>query len=1008
MGKIITKAANPMSEYLVQLELIVSNTEFKNREEAAKYETLETRMAGDAYVNAVLKKDTFESYQWEYQSLRMYLADIGCTYEQIIKYMRNVSVMPYNIKEELTNRARAIRIATYKEPNKYYLNLMGKPSLENKDPLIPIPHDFYMTYREEGTIYPDQNVHELSKRYQELLINSPYYQELLNEYPNCDYLKHIGSYAIPVEVSRPALDGEILLINESKLSTYHETLGRISVSADVLHTFVTIYKKTRRYIYETLRGDFSQIYANYNHFIRFLTIYVTMGQCLNEFMHKSTKLIYMNNAIANDYFELYGLPSVLMEGTSLTKFLKKFRLLLMDKGTNVVYRVKDLIGYEYTDVYTLIMVKQQAFRNGYPVYYVDANGVKRPQQEIVFRRYGTTQNWNTSYFEFKRDDKIYSLEEITSGDPRWWDTPDVRRRIQEMNYTLSNSKYIQLSTTMSMEDIWWQCCVLLRGLLDNKNEIQYQDIGISQSIRGKSTISIFDAVLILIIMMNWNSVDFRGMNFMGNLYLPNSFYDGDDHCVDMLFNGLNADGTLKPPIPGLPYKISSFNFEFKNTQPELYRKIYEFEYLNPSELMPRLERIFDREDIDIGEAIMTNIKLLHGYLSEKLRTASTIHEFRQVTDVYRWLFLVDPVRHWDTPNDEQTIDMIMKSFGISSNELKWFLRFFEDDTTDASHVTVPYKDSSIRVSIYDILNNDVKSLLTDYPFDDPEFLEEFDRQMQMWSSHTANQSTTLSTIIKSNYQDIIRDKVMIDLSKSANGPTTFESLLYKENPTLYRSLQLMRVDKDQLLILMRSIIRALEIYTNSPLPALEFKALGQINYINILKEVITYFKSYMVEFTKEEFRYIMGGLFDLGGSPNMLAMFDEVNSIHWRVIPRDVLHLYDVSCATVRLHAEEILSSQIYDEVIFNIKGKYGVLKEDPNYKTYFDHGTHIDTVPFDDVDDDEIVIARIIELTDIEKKAFGYWKEENNENKSQVTYKMIINRKNLNPSYDNYIGNAR
>ena len=57
------KAQNPMSEYLLKLQLIVNNTEFKDKELADKYETYETKQYGNAYVNAVLKKDSYKSYE---------------------------------------------------------------------------------------------------------------------------------------------------------------------------------------------------------------------------------------------------------------------------------------------------------------------------------------------------------------------------------------------------------------------------------------------------------------------------------------------------------------------------------------------------------------------------------------------------------------------------------------------------------------------------------------------------------------------------------------------------------------------------------------------------------------------------------------------------------------------------------------------------------------------------------------------------------------------------------
>ena len=61
---------NPMSEYLLKLQLIVTNTEFKNRFEANKYETLQSHHDGDMYVRACEKTDIFESYEYAVSSLK--------------------------------------------------------------------------------------------------------------------------------------------------------------------------------------------------------------------------------------------------------------------------------------------------------------------------------------------------------------------------------------------------------------------------------------------------------------------------------------------------------------------------------------------------------------------------------------------------------------------------------------------------------------------------------------------------------------------------------------------------------------------------------------------------------------------------------------------------------------------------------------------------------------------------------------------------------------------------
>ena len=55
------KAQNPMSEYLLKIQLIITNSEFKNNTEANEYETSETKLAGDAYIKAVNGTDTFDA-----------------------------------------------------------------------------------------------------------------------------------------------------------------------------------------------------------------------------------------------------------------------------------------------------------------------------------------------------------------------------------------------------------------------------------------------------------------------------------------------------------------------------------------------------------------------------------------------------------------------------------------------------------------------------------------------------------------------------------------------------------------------------------------------------------------------------------------------------------------------------------------------------------------------------------------------------------------------------------
>lgn len=991
---------NPMGEYLLKLQMIITNSEFKDDEEANKYETLDSKLNGEAYVRAVNKTDIFESYQYDGRVVCDMLLKKGYPEDVAFTLLKNPAMLPADVKNALLENARDVLITKYDEPNKYYVMLSGKPFKGDKntpaDEILLIPDEFYERYAPDTRISRSEPIHELPTKYQELFMNSEFYEPMLKRYPDARYLKYIGSNAIPITTARVARDGDIMRINTNKLSTYHPIFGSVTVDASVIHAFSNIYKSTRDYIYQTLRGDFSQIYPNYNSFIRFLTIYMAIGNAMNEFQKKSSKLIYMNNVTANNLFTLYGLPSVIMDGSPMIEFLKKFRLLLMDKGTNVVYRVKDLIGYADTDIYTLVMVKQQVFENGIPIYHIDDDGNKVPKQNIVFRRLGTTDD-NTSYFKFRESRKEYNWEEIANGDPRWWNTPEIETMLNEMNYTLSNSKYIQLSTHMSMTDIWWQCVIFIRGILDRKQETFTTLINVNRNINGSSTMSVFEAVLCLVVMMNWQMIDYKGDNFNGAMYIPTN---GNVECIDMLFNGLDINGAPNELKPGLPFKIASFNFDIRDNNPNAYQAMYTYEYLDPDVFMPMLDTVLDMESTNVGEVLMTNVRLIYKYLEDKLRSTRTIHQFRQVTETYKALFLVDPIRQWHDNSDVNTDELLCEKYNITSVELESFKTFFKAPgsyTVDGEPVepdfTITYNKKQYDIYLYDILNSNVYDMEFDgeYLFRNHTFVQIFNAKVNNMTKaqNLEIQRSMLSQTIKDNYKRIIIDKVNIDLGSSKYGPTSFENLLMIENPSLYEYLVESREDgNDNIILLMRSIIKALETYANASLSALECKALGIEQYFYILKEVITYFKSYMVEFTQDEFTYIFDGIFDNGGNSNMLKLFDEIVSGEIDVTPVDSISLFDVSHGEITTNLDDELN--MYDDVLFRVKATYKDFVE-TGYEIWYDDGKRITQTPFK-IDDNTELVANIV---------------SSNTNNA-VAYKIIININNLDVIPPNYYGTAR
>jgi hypothetical protein len=495
----------------------------------------------------------------------------------------------------------------------------------------------------------------------------------------------------------------------------------------------------------------------------------------------------------------------------------------------------------------------------------------------------------------------------------------------------------------------------------------------------------------LVILMDWHLKDVNGNIMAGNIYLPNGTYDGKAVCLDLLFNGLNSDGSPKELILGLPYKISSFNFKIREEKREFYNSIKLMSYINPDEFLPMLDVILDREYNNIGEVLMTDVRTIYKYLENKLRDSRTISEFRQVTDVFSNLFLVDPIREW---YDRFDIDqIIIDEYGISLNDLAALKSFFTEDP-ESPDLTVAYDNKNYPIILFNVLNTNVTNLniLDEYPFRDPKFVIVFNDAMKKYSSNSL-MSTSISPVIKSNYQNIIIDKVQLDIGNTDDGPKTFESLLFRSNPRLYRYMQSIKSNGDTLILLMRSIIKALEKYVNTSLSGLECSVIGIDEYFRILKEVITYFKSYMVEFTKDEFVYIFDGLFDNGGNSNMLKLYDTISSAEMDILPKDSLTLYDVSSADMHIKIADNNVGLLHDEAIFRMQATYQTILNLKGYEILYDNGETISHTPPGIIDPSTKIIAQII----------------SNEDTSSFdkAYKIIINTYNLDVIPPNYYGNT-
>lgn len=323
-----------------------------------------------------------------------------------------------------------------------------------------------------------------------------------------------------------------------------------------------------------------------------------------------------------------------------------------------------------------------------------------------------------------------------------------------------------------------------------------------------------------------------------------------------------------------------------------------------------------------------------------------------------------------------------------------FINFFTPNPPET--VTVNFEGTDYSIPVYSLLNENMFDYVIDnetdtvwYPFRNQKFMEEFDNAIKnptfILSSIIVS---SLPNVIKENYKDIILDKVHIDAGgNSIYGPTTFEMLLMSENSALYDYMMNQKDSTSNLITIIKAIINGLADYGNGSLSALKYTALGSDEYIKTLKEIISYFKSYMVEFTKEEFILIFGGILDHGGNSDMLKLIDEIPGGTIEIGVEESLPLLDVSTAICEGMMADGNDGEpiLYDDVLFRLKAAYKDIKN-AGYDIWYDNGERITKTAIDIADDTEVIANFVI---------------------ANGSYKIIVNIDNIDIIPPNYIGNV-
>ena len=907
--------SDPLQNLFSDIQKILEFVEIKDKKAANAAETETSKRQAELWMLALSQQDSYTTYrQWwtipMFQEIQPNLSVVT-----IRTYMEKPYTIPIEYHDALLERGRNAFLDSYVESNDYYRMLNGLPPMNAKE-------EDYILLSEpiRNQLHIDKSgipIHELPDLIQNNYMATEEYQSVLEANPDKPYLKYLGSYKINPQIARKAKDFEIIRYPAS----------RSDINPNLLTTFSSLYADYREYVIVSLyNSNLEGVYEGYREFMGLLIMSFTLLQINNSAVESLHNRRLLDDSSLYLILSMYGIPDKLMLPIEVRRNLANNILkLVREKATDAVYYdLIQILGYQDVVISKLMLMKGQQFEGVNQ----KATGTNQPYFVQIDLQ-------DTNPYETIRSGKapIYSYEEITSKDPMWWDTPDVRSILNDKLYSESDTKYITVSAAIDQLSYLFEAIYFPRMILDNPVASELIQISIPE-IFGTTQHSLYDLMLYIICA----NCMMHGMD-ASILTDPYPYPMKEWEKTDL------AKATILDEYRDKLYAASGFNFdmdlesflEFLNTT----------QYVDTDRIMSFMKNLTVRSASDLSW-IYNNVMIpMREWLEDRITNAETRQEYLEYESIYRALFTYDASRNRVIENFVAPSETIRETYQISEEDWKAFQHFYP--RTDAGEaVTVEVFSPSLNTTKYyypflsrtdpvtwyitvtaedeyygqiergnlyfhDILNCEDVRLLTNpngtrifMDYEDGEVgwvlnqaavdnaiqqLEALDEDMLQQAyfqirtpilgttkAYAAGQKLPID-LRNGIYKTLLIEKVRMDCAGLAQPPETYFELLQRRNAALYQLLtreDRFHRNRQQWMDIVMTVITTIESELSLHMKYFEQSVLGEELFFKPLIELIRRFKSTLVDFAKTGLRYQFADKIDAGGNSNMFKLFDEV------------------------------------------------------------------------------------------------------------------------------------
>lgn len=491
---------DPVTRLYHDLTGILKSLVIKYPNKAEEAETVDTKAAGDKYINAFYLRDNYFSHG-DY-SKEDYL-ELGMTDLKLInKYVSDPLLLDPHRRNALLNIRRERLIREYEEQNNYYRMLYGYPDKEDTK-------YFYVTEEisEQCNIPADIPIHkiadELGIYFITLLYDNGYIAKLIEENPDKKYLNYLGNKRIPIEISRTAKSFAIMTIDQGEVmeATYRE--------------FTKCYERCRNYFMSCIYiYNYRKFIPYYDNFIALCIFVMTVQQVSMYGIRNSMDREFYDEYMVRLIYETYDVPFFARADQATQKLIvQNVNLLVQRKATNKVFLdIASILGFNEISIYQYWLVKNRRFdSSGRPVIAKKKQiNINTGKEEIVYdseRMHGIHFQKVDIREENIKESLLDSLNrveyyELTYYDPLWWEDDELHHEIWDTAYNYMETKYFGATIPYRLTELLLQSTVLLRMIMEKAPELTNVGLQLPKITTKELNISLVVALFLALMSKN--------------------------------------------------------------------------------------------------------------------------------------------------------------------------------------------------------------------------------------------------------------------------------------------------------------------------------------------------------------------------------------------------------------------------------------------------------------------------------------------------------------------------